>query len=109
MIYLTLCNAGVESHVQRAQWVAIVPVEVGALCRLAYAIEAVDFQVGSEGKTCLERVDPFGWKKLIIFYLVFGVSDSLGIATLEHIFVPSFGFAPEKWKRFVDGQIMALR
>lgn len=101
MIYLTLCNAGIDRHVQRAQRVAVVLVKVSALSRLAYAIEAVDLQVRGERKSCLEWVDPFSRKKLVIFDLVLGASDALRIAALQHIFVPAFRLAPEKWKSFI--------
>ena len=81
---------GVDGDVDFAQGVEIFAIEVGSLCRFSDAVEAVDFEVRSQGETGFERVHPFAGLFLVVRDFGRGVCDAVRVILQDLPLVPRF-------------------
>lgn len=81
-------KACVNGHIDLAQRVLILAVEIAAFGRLADAIEAVDLEVWRQRQAGFERVDPFPVIVLVQLHFGAGLCKAVRVVFANHLLVP---------------------
>lgn len=102
---LAVSHGRVDADIDADLGVALLLVEVGALGRLADAVEAVDLQIGREGEAGLERVEPGAGVVFVGFDFGGCVRDAVGVVAEEEVAVPVVALGEEVGQAFRGGEV----